>query len=145
EPTSGLDPIACREVKDWLRLLAAGGMTVLLTSHLLADVEDVCHRVAILRDGTVRAGGSVAELLQRRDAVRLSIEGIEAAQAEALRRELESRLARPVGCDHPRIGLEDFFLRAVSETGDTGQEQRRPPAEFLRRPPAPPAAREAAT
>ena len=49
EPTSGLDPIGCREVKDLIVALARRGKTVILSSHLLADVEDVCDRVVIWR------------------------------------------------------------------------------------------------
>lgn len=62
EPTSGLDPVSTKEVKTLIRALAAGGMTVLMTSHLLADAEDVCDRVAILNHGRKVAEGRVAEL-----------------------------------------------------------------------------------
>ena len=48
EPTSGLDPIGCREIKDLILTLAERGKTVILSSHLLADVEDVCDRAMIL-------------------------------------------------------------------------------------------------
>ena len=59
EPTSGLDPIGCREVKDLILALARRGKTVILSSHLLADVEDVCDRVVIYYGGKVQAMGSV--------------------------------------------------------------------------------------
>ena len=62
EPTSGLDPVSTREVKTLVKALAAGGMTVLMTSHLLADAEDVCDRVMILNRGKVAAEGHVGEL-----------------------------------------------------------------------------------
>ncbi len=62
EPTSGLDPVSTREVKLLVKALAKGGMTILLTSHLLADVEDVCNRVAILNEGKCVAEGKVGEL-----------------------------------------------------------------------------------
>ena len=48
EPTSGLDPLGCKEVKDLILTLKARGKTVLITSHLLSDIEDVCDRVIIL-------------------------------------------------------------------------------------------------
>ena len=51
EPTSGLDPISTKEVKTLIRALADGGMTILTTSHLLADAEDVCDRVMIVNHG----------------------------------------------------------------------------------------------
>jgi len=64
EPTSGLDPVACREVKDLIAALAKLGMTVLMSSHLLGDVEDICDRVLILDKGRLRAEGLVADLLR---------------------------------------------------------------------------------
>jgi ABC-2 type transport system ATP-binding protein len=64
EPTSGLDPVACREVKDLIAALAKLGMTVLMSSHLLGDVEDICDRVLILDKGVLRAEGRVADLLR---------------------------------------------------------------------------------
>ncbi|MBO5774596.1 MAG: ABC transporter ATP-binding protein [Kiritimatiellae bacterium] len=62
EPTSGLDPISTKEVKTLVKALAAGGMTVLMTSHLLADAQDVCDRVMIVNHGRCVAEGNVAEL-----------------------------------------------------------------------------------
>ena len=62
EPTSGLDPVSTKEVKTLVKALAAGGMTVLMTSHLLADAEDICDRVMILNHGKSVAEGRVAEL-----------------------------------------------------------------------------------
>ena len=62
EPTSGLDPISTKEVKTLVKALAAGGMTILMTSHLLADAEDVCDRVMIVNHGKAAAEGRVSEL-----------------------------------------------------------------------------------
>ena len=62
EPTSGLDPVSTKEVKTLVKALAAGGMTVLMTSHLLADAEDICGRVMILNHGKSVAEGRVDEL-----------------------------------------------------------------------------------
>ena len=62
EPTSGLDPISTREVKLLVKALAKGGMTILTTSHLLGDAEDICDRVMILNHGRSVAEGRVAEL-----------------------------------------------------------------------------------
>ena len=63
EPTSGLDPIGTREVKDMIARLSAGGMTVLLTSHQLFDVQDVCNRVAVVSEGRKVGGGVVADIV----------------------------------------------------------------------------------
>lgn len=62
EPTSGLDPVSTNEVKTLVKTLVKGGMTVLMTSHLLADAQDVCDRVAILNHGVKVAEGKVSEL-----------------------------------------------------------------------------------
>ena len=117
EPTSGLDPIGCREVKDLVCALAKSGVTVLMTSHLLADVEDVCDRVAILERGVLRAEGKIAELLRQPEAVRFQVEGVDDAAAAALREELERRVGRRVQQDYPAMSLEAYFLQVVNREG----------------------------
>ena len=62
EPTSGLDPVSTNEVKTLVKELSAGGMTILMTSHLLADAQDVCTRIAILDRGKALAVKPVAEI-----------------------------------------------------------------------------------
>jgi len=62
EPTSGLDPVSTNEVKTLVKTLSKGGMTVLMTSHLLGDAEDVCDRVAILNHGKSVAEGRIGEI-----------------------------------------------------------------------------------
>ena len=132
EPTSGLDPIACREVKDLVRLLAQAGKTILMTSHLLADVEDVSDRVAILHAGRKQAEGRVADLLRRSDAVRFQVEGLDADAADALRRELEQRTSRSVTLDHPAMDLETYFLQVVARAANRNTATTNfQPAAFL--------------
>ena len=72
EPTSGLDPLGCKEVKDLILMLKKRGKTVLITSHLLSDVEDICDRVIILYGGKIRATGTLNELLTVTDANRIT-------------------------------------------------------------------------
>ena len=118
EPTSGLDPIASRAVKDWILALASAGKTVFMTSHLLADVEDVCDRVAVICDGTLRAAGRVDDLLQRPDAVRFTVRDLPATRTDAVRdgvAELAGVTAADVTVDRPRVNLESFFLDVVAE------------------------------
>ncbi len=62
EPATGLDPGGMRDMRDLIRRLSASGMTVLLSSHLLAEVEELCNRVAIVRSGRVVYQGSLADL-----------------------------------------------------------------------------------
>jgi len=65
EPTNGLDPVGMADMRDLVRSLADGGQTVLLSSHLLAEVEQVCDRVGVIVGGRLRAEGTVAELRGR--------------------------------------------------------------------------------
>lgn len=83
EPTNGLDPAGMIEIRDLLRDLAAEGVTVFLSSHLLHEVEQVCDRVAVLNHGCVVAQGRVAELLGGETVVRARVEDTHAA-AQAL-------------------------------------------------------------
>src|SRR5207248_5526623 len=62
EPTTGLDPAGMRDMRQLVTRLAAEGITILLSSHLLYEVEDLCNRVAIVRRGRVVYEGSLAEL-----------------------------------------------------------------------------------
>lgn len=115
EPTSGLDPIGCREVKDLIMLLKRRGKTVLITSHLLSDVEDVCDRVIILYGGKIRATGTLNELLTINEASRITTPLMDAKVTEKalaiLRKELHGETFE---IDHPRMSLEEFFLDVVN-------------------------------
>jgi ABC-2 type transport system ATP-binding protein len=64
EPTTGLDPAGMRDMRQLVRQLAADGITILLSSHLLAEVEELCNRVAIIRRGAVIYEGRLDELLR---------------------------------------------------------------------------------
>ncbi len=113
EPTSGLDPIGTREVKDLITALAKDGVTVLMTSHLLGDTEDVCSKIAILSRGRVAASGRTVDLLTRTQDARFTIEGLPEAEAKSLAEELSGRYGKPVAFDHPSVPLEKFFAEAV--------------------------------
>ena len=63
EPTTGLDPAGMRDMRDLVRRLAGEGITILLSSHLLNEVEDLCNRVAIIRKGGIVYEGPLNELL----------------------------------------------------------------------------------
>ncbi|MDP4502473.1 ABC transporter ATP-binding protein [Nonomuraea turcica] len=81
EPTSALDPIGRADVRDLLLSLKARGVSVLLNSHLIGEVERVCDRVVVLDKGQVAASGTLAELLGRRE-LRLRLDGV-STEAEA--------------------------------------------------------------
>lgn len=75
EPTNGLDPAGTAEIRNLIRSLAADGRTILLCSHVLHEVEQLCGRVAILKAGRLLAQGHVAELPRRNSGLRLRVEG----------------------------------------------------------------------
>ncbi len=113
EPTSGLDPIGRREVKDLILDLGRMGKTVLLSSHLLAEVSDVCTRVAILAGGRIRAEGRLADLLEERDRVRFTAAGLPAEAVPRVRDAIAAAGAASVAVDHPATTLEEYFLSVV--------------------------------
>lgn len=138
EPTSGLDPIGCREVKDLILALARRGKTVILSSHLLADVEDVCDRVVIYYGGKVRAMGSLKDLLAEPDSIRITSPVL---PRETLQRILEMIRADAaedkVRIDTPTQNLESYFLGVVqkareSETQTSGATSGHRVAAYLR-------------
>ena len=116
EPTSGLDPIGCREMKDLILALSRRGKTVILSSHLLADVEDVCDRVVILYGGKVQAMGTLKELLSEPDTLRITTPVL---PRETLTRVLElirhDVAADRVRVDNPTQNLESYFLEVVQK------------------------------
>ncbi|MBQ4329918.1 MAG: ABC transporter ATP-binding protein [Lentisphaeria bacterium] len=116
EPTSGLDPLGCREVKDLILSLKKRGKTVLITSHLLSDVEDICDRVIILYGGQIRAQGALENLLEVSDRTRIMSPRL---PKEAMDKVLEILRENLKGeefiVDHPRRTLEEFFLDVISQ------------------------------
>ena len=116
EPTSGLDPLGCREVKDLILTLKRRGKTVLVTSHLLSDVEDVCDRVIILYGGRIRAAGTLNELLTVGDAQRITTPTLPPAAMEKLLALLRENLRDDeFRIDRPRRTLEEFFLEVIAQ------------------------------
>jgi len=114
EPTSGLDPLGCKEVKDLILTLKARGKTVLITSHLLSDVEDVCDRVIILYGGKIRAMGGLGELLTVSAENRIVTPALpQPAMNEVLRILRENLNGEEFTVDHPRRTLEEFFLDVI--------------------------------
>lgn len=122
EPTAGLDPIGCREVKDLIVALARRGKTVILSSHLLADVEDVCDRVVVLYGGKVQALGTLRELLAKPDSVRITMPPLprETMQRvlELIRRDVSEDKVR---IDTPTQNLESYFLDVVQRARQSAE------------------------
>jgi ABC-2 type transport system ATP-binding protein len=116
EPTTGLDPIGTREVKDLIAQLRDRGKTILLCSHLLADVQDVCDRIGVLYGGRLCAEGHVSELLARRNLTQFTVPELPPADVERVEETLRQLAGtRAIEVGHPQDRLEDFFLRVVRE------------------------------
>jgi ABC-2 type transport system ATP-binding protein len=138
EPTSGLDPVGCREIKDLILNLKARGKTVILSSHLLADVEDVCDRAVIYYGGKIQQYGTLEELLTERDTLRFTLPAL----SEEAQQEVMDTISKHVGPDKVRVenptqNLESFFLNvvenAIAKDEDTsGSTAGNEVAEFLR-------------
>lgn len=138
EPTTGLDPIGTREMKDLILTLRDRGKTVLLCSHLLGDVEEVCDRICILYGGKQRAMGPVRQLLAAEDITQIS--------APRLREDAVDRILaiireatgddESVEVSSPTRRLEEFFLNVVEEArrerlATAGAERGTAAAAFL--------------
>lgn len=116
EPTSGLDPLGCKEVKDLILMLKKRGKTVLVTSHLLSDIEDICDRVIILYGGKIRATGTLHELLTVTDANRITTPALTPEVTEKMIKILRENLSCDnFRIDHPRKSLEEFFLEVINQ------------------------------
>jgi ABC-2 type transport system ATP-binding protein len=118
EPTSGLDPLGARWMKNLILDLRAQGKTVIMCSHRLEDVQDVCDRIAILSEGDLQAYGEVKTLLQ--DVNRVEMRGSGLQLTDQLRADLDDVLKRHGGkldtVGHPTTTLEDYFLHIVEES-----------------------------
>jgi len=122
EPTAGLDPVGCREVKDVIQSLARRGKTVILSSHLLADVEDVCDRVVIYYGGKIQSAGPLRELLAKPDSLRFTTPALSRSLVEevlaVMRREAAPDTVR---VETPTQNLESYFLGVVSRARAAAQ------------------------
>lgn len=125
EPTAGLDPIGCREVKDLIVELARRGKTVILSSHLLADVEDVCDRVVIYYGGKIQAMGTLKDLLSTPDRLRITTPVLGRETLEkvlALIRADLNKGAESVCVDSPTQNLENYFLDVVRRARSSAEQ-----------------------
>ncbi len=131
EPTSGLDPLGTRWMKDLILDLKKKGKTVLMCSHRLDDVQDVCDRIAILYGGDLQEQGHVDRLVE--DQKRLEIRATDVQLTDDLKRDLTAVIAKHGGklesFGHPTTTLEDLFLRIVEESKARPGRRYLPPVE----------------
>ncbi|MEX0585935.1 MAG: ABC transporter ATP-binding protein, partial [Pirellulales bacterium] len=124
EPTSGLDPIGTREMKDLILELKSQGKTVVLCSHLLADVQDVCDRIAILHQGELKEIGRVDALLRAGEETQIRTSGLSPQACAEVETFIRQRGGKVVAIDQPTITLEELFLAIVRDS--TARPGRRP-------------------
>ncbi len=120
EPTTGLDPIGTRQIKDLILELAKRGKTVLLCSHLLADVEDVCDRIAILYGGRIQSEGKVKELLLQTNKRQFTTGAISDTTVEKITQIVQAEQADCV-VTSPMEKLETFFIKTVAQARQQGR------------------------
>jgi ABC-2 type transport system ATP-binding protein len=116
EPTTGLDPIGTREMKDLIIKLREEGKTVLMCSHLLADVQDVCDRIAILYQGELKEMGRVDALLKVRDVTEIRVSGLSAMAQEEVRQVIDRNNGHLLNMGNPTTTLEELFLHIIRES-----------------------------
>jgi ABC-2 type transport system ATP-binding protein len=123
EPTAGMDPIGCREVKDLILAMARRGKTVILSSHLLSDVEDVCDRVVIYYGGRIQAMGTLKELLAKPDAIRITTPILSRETMQQVLNTIRHDVAADeIEIDNPRQNLESYFLEVVRKARESASE-----------------------
>lgn len=116
EPTSGLDPIGTREIKDLILKLKQQGKTVLMCSHLLADVQDVCDRIAILHQGELKELGRVDSLLKVQDTTQIRASGLSDVAKAEIQAVIERHHGNLLSMDNPTTTLEELFLKIVRDS-----------------------------
>lgn len=116
EPTSGLDPLGTKDMKDMILKLRDEGKTVVMCSHLLADVQDVCDRIAILYRGELKVMGSVQELLESKEETELVTSQLPEEAVKEIEQVVQKHGGSLKKVSHPATTLEDLFLRTVAES-----------------------------
>jgi ABC-2 type transport system ATP-binding protein len=116
EPTSGLDPIGTAEIKNLIRDLREQGKTIVLSGHLLADMQDICDRIAILHRGELKELGKVTDLLTVQDVTQIKTKDLSPAAIQEIREVIARHGGEMLAVDHPTTTLEELFLRIVRES-----------------------------
>ena len=116
EPTSGLDPIGTKNMKDLILELREQGKTIIMSSHLLADVQDVCDRVGILYQGELKELGRVSDLLQVSTQTEFRAENLSDDAKKKIEQIIAEDNATLTFSGHPTTTLEDLFLNIIKES-----------------------------
>ena len=118
EPTAGVDPVGSAAISDLILQLKSRGKTILITSHLLGQIEDICDRVAILDRGKLILEGAVAELVGRTDRQALVVDALSAEELGELRAWLAARGRTLATVPAPRARLDQIFLERVGRKNE---------------------------
>jgi ABC-2 type transport system ATP-binding protein len=114
EPTAGVDPVGSREMRDLMLELRRRGKTVIFSSHLLEQVQEVADQVAILHLGQKLREGSLDDLLSLEGELEVLAKGGAPGLEAEIRKLLEAHGARDIRVSRPRLKLEEYFIRAVA-------------------------------
>lgn len=127
EPTAGVDPVGSREIRDLILELKARGKTVLLCSHLLSQVQEVCDRVGILARGRLVREGRVEDLLAISDRSEVIVENMSTEQLAQLKEAAQRLGVRIVSTGRAQTTLENLFLDAIEpgQSPDAGSGRNR--------------------
>ena len=109
-------PIGTAEIKELIRDLKTQGKTVVLSGHLLADMQDICDRIAILHRGELKELGRVSDLLTVQDVTQIKTRELPDAALKEIEEVIRRHGAELVAVDHPTTTLEELFLRIVRES-----------------------------
>ena len=115
EPTAGVDPAGSREIRDLMLELKTRGKTVIFSSHLLEQVEDVADRVIILHRGKKLREGRLEDLLTKKNEWEVKVQGLPEGDRQELLAWLKKKGGQVVREGAPRERLEDYFLRSLPE------------------------------
>ncbi|MFT5325292.1 MAG: ABC-2 type transport system ATP-binding protein [Planctomycetaceae bacterium] len=129
EPTSGLDPEGSQDMKRLIESLRDRGKTVVMCSHLLSDVQDVCDRIAILYGGELKELGRVEDLLKEQHETQLVTSHLDDAAVDEIKAVLDKHGASLKTCGHPTSSLEDLFMKTVQRSKDRPGQRYIPAAE----------------
>jgi ABC-2 type transport system ATP-binding protein len=118
EPTAGVDPAGAREIRDLILELKSRGITVLLSSHLLGQVQEICDRIGILADGVLVREGALSDLLGIENQTQIILENASDDLVDEIEALANRSGARLVSRGQPRTSLERLFLKATQTPED---------------------------
>jgi ABC-2 type transport system ATP-binding protein len=114
EPTAGLDPVGCLQIKQLLQKLSERGKTIIIASHLMADVQDICDRILLLHHGRSLVCGSLSDLLKSPDHIRFTMRKPMDDKVSQIHEAIRNLTGESPHMEHPSIALETYFVETVS-------------------------------